>query len=68
MNDHPPASPIGTTRYGAQTTPPDADFDNRWVAWVARGRAHDQRVRRALLVWAGILTAAASIVYLLTRG
>jgi hypothetical protein len=40
----------------------DADFDARWAAWVARGRAHEQRVRRRFVVWAGVLTMAAAIV------
>jgi hypothetical protein len=26
----------------------DPDFDARWAAWVARGIAHDRRVRRRL--------------------
>jgi hypothetical protein len=29
---------------------PDAQFDNRWREWKARGRAHEQRVRGRLVV------------------
>jgi hypothetical protein len=45
----------------------DADFDIRWVAWVARGRAHEQRVRRRFLVWTGILAMGAACVYVFVR-
>jgi len=41
----------------------DADFGIRWAAWLARGRAHDRRVRRRLLVSAGLLVLAAALVY-----
>jgi hypothetical protein len=46
---------------------PDADFDTRWAAWVERGRAHEQRVRRRFVVWAGVLTMGAAIVYAFVR-
>jgi hypothetical protein len=45
----------------------DLDFDTRWAAWVARGRVHDERVRRNLFVWAGVLATGATIVYALVR-
>ena len=38
---------------------PDADF--RWAAWVARGRVHDQRVRRRLLIALPMIAIAAAI-------
>jgi len=38
----------------------DADFTVRWDAWLARGRAHELRVRRRLLVCAGVLALAAA--------
>ena len=42
---------------------PDADFEGRWAAWVGRGRGHEQRVRRRLLIWAGVFTIGAAIAY-----
>jgi hypothetical protein len=36
----------------------DPDFDSRWAAWLARGRAHERRVRRRLLVWAALFAMA----------
>jgi hypothetical protein len=42
----------------------DADFDARWAAWVARGRAHEQLVRNKLVVLAGVLAMAAAIAYI----
>jgi hypothetical protein len=44
-----------------------ADFDTRWAAWVSRGRVHEQRVRRTLFVWAGVLATGAAIVYAFLR-
>jgi hypothetical protein len=46
---------------------PDAEFDTRWAAWVARGRVHDQRVRRRFLIWAPVLAMGAAIVFALLR-
>ena len=46
---------------------PDAEFDIRWAAWVARGRAHEQRVRRRFLMWAPVLAIGAAIVFALLR-
>jgi hypothetical protein len=46
---------------------PDADFDMRWAAWAARGRAHEHRVRHRLVVFGGVLTIAGAIVYALLR-
>jgi hypothetical protein len=41
----------------------DLDFDARWATWVSRGRVHDERVRRNLFVWAGVLATGAAVVY-----
>jgi hypothetical protein len=46
---------------------PDADFDMRWAAWAARGRAHEQRVRNRLVVFGGVLTVGGAIVYAFLR-
>lgn len=46
---------------------PDAEFDIRWAAWVARGRVHEQRVRRRFLIWAPVLGIGAAIVFALLR-
>jgi hypothetical protein len=45
----------------------DGGFDARWNAWVARGRVHEQRVRRKLVVLAGVLAMGAGILYALLR-
>jgi hypothetical protein len=45
----------------ATTLPPDAGFDARWAAWVARGEAHDRRVRRKLVVLASALALGAAL-------
>jgi len=42
---------------------PNADFEVRWAAWVARGRVHEQRVRRRFLIWAPILAVAAALAF-----
>ena len=49
-------------------TPIDAtDFDARWAAWLARGRVHDQRVRRRFLIWGPAIAIAAAIAFVLFR-
>ncbi len=45
---------------------PDRDFDPRWAAWIARGRARDRRVRR-FVTWAFGLSMGAAIVYAFLR-
>ena len=45
---------------------PDAQFDDRWREWKARGRAHEQRVRGRLVVSLAIALPLALAV-LLTR-
>jgi hypothetical protein len=47
--------------------PADADIDRRWAAWAARGRAHEQRARRRLVVAAGLLALGAALVYAFLR-
>jgi hypothetical protein len=58
----------GATTYGAAATIAlDADFDARWNAWAARGKAHEQLLRGKLVVLAGVLAAGAVIVYAFIR-
>ena len=45
----------------------DTGFETRWDAWLARGRAHEQRVRRRFIVCAGAIATGAAIVYALLR-
>ena len=33
----------------------DEDFDTRWDAWVARGRVHERRVRRRIVLSAAVI-------------
>ena len=51
----------------SQAIVPDPDFDTRWAAWVARGRARDQRVRQRFLVWVPLVAVAAAIALALSR-
>jgi hypothetical protein len=46
---------------------PDTDFDARRAAWIARGRVHEQLVRRRFVVWARVVTTGAAIVYAFLR-
>jgi hypothetical protein len=59
-------SPVTRASAGADVVP-DAELDIRWAAWVARGRAHEQRVRRRFLMWAPVLAIGAAIVFALLR-
>ena len=58
-----------TAREGTQmiTNEEIAGFDARWDAWVARGRVHEQLVRRKFVVWAGVLGTAAAVAYAFLR-
>jgi hypothetical protein len=58
---------VSVSDHVATTSAPGADFDIRWAAWVARGRVHDQRVRRRLVVWASVLAMGAALVYAFLR-
>ena len=53
--------PASAASYAAPAV--DADFEIRWAAWVARGRVHEQHVRRKLVVWAGVVVSGAALVY-----
>ena len=44
------------------TTPPSADFEQRWAAWQAKGAAHDRAVRRKVAVVAPILIVVAAVI------
>lgn len=59
--------PLNAVDHRVITTACDTDFDARWDAWIARGRVHEQRVRRRSVVWGGVLATAAAIVYALLR-
>jgi hypothetical protein len=43
----------------------DADFERRWSAWQARGKAHERAVHRRLFILAPAAAVAAAIGYLL---
>jgi hypothetical protein len=45
----------------------DTELDIRWAAWVARGRVHEQRVRRRFLIWAPVIAVAGAIALVLLR-
>jgi len=64
-----PLAPLSVSAadHAATAIAPGADFDIRWAAWVARGRVHDQRVRRRLVVWVSVLAMGAAIVYAFLR-
>jgi hypothetical protein len=58
--------PVSVAYHAAQAVAPDADFDTRWAAWIARGRVHDRRVRRrfvTFVICASVLAMGAAIVY-----
>jgi hypothetical protein len=55
--------PVADTDHVAPAVVLDADFDARWAAWVARGHAHEEIVRRKLRIFAGVLVIAAAILY-----
>jgi len=56
-----------TAASASRAVAPDAEFDIRWAAWVARGRVHEQRVRRRFLIWVPVVGIAAAIVFALLR-
>jgi hypothetical protein len=45
----------------------DAGFDVRWAAWVARGRAHERRVRFRLVASAAALAVGTAIGFAFLR-
>lgn len=40
-------------------------FEERWAAWLARGAAHDRRVRRRMMLAAPMLAIVAAVLYVL---
>jgi hypothetical protein len=57
-----------TAQHGAAPAArPEPDFDARWANWVARGRLHEQRVRKRLAISVSVLTVGAAIVYAIVR-
>ncbi len=54
--DHPAGSPARET-----------DFDARWAAWIARGRVHEQLVRRRFVVWGGVVATGGALAYAFLR-
>ena len=54
--------PVADTGHAETAVPLDADFDARWAAWAKRGHAHEQLVRRKLIVLAGVLATGMAIV------
>ena len=59
-------SPVRAVERAAPAVAIDSDFDARWAAWIARGRVHEQRVRRRF-VWAAVLAMGAAIAYAFLR-
>ena len=59
--------PVADTYHVAPAGALDADFDVRWAAWVTRGRAHEDVVRRTLGMFAGVLAISAAILYAFLR-
>jgi hypothetical protein len=60
--------PTNTSQHGAApAVRPETDFDTRWANWVARGRVHEQRVRKQLAISASLLVVGTIIVYAILR-
>ena len=59
--------PFSVANHPVAGLAPDPDFDARWTAWIARGRVHEQRVRRRVVAWAGVFATGAAIVYAFLR-
>jgi hypothetical protein len=58
---------VSAASHSTQAVVPDPDFDARWIAWIARGRAQEQRARRRFLIWAPVVAIGAAIVVALLR-
>jgi hypothetical protein len=54
--DPAPASPT-TVHHSPVRSIPDAEFERRWNAWLARGIAHDGAIRRSVGM-VGVVAAA----------
>ena len=59
--------PVAAASVPHQAVVPDADFDSRWAAWVARGRVHEQRARRRFLIWGSVIAVGVAIAFALLR-
>ena len=59
--------PVGGALHVPQGGVGDTDFDARWAAWAERGRVHEQRVQRRLVVWGAVLTTGAAMIYAFLR-
>ena len=53
----------GATSHSEPLVARDGDFETRWAAWVARGQAHERRVRRRFVVAAGVVAIGAAIAF-----
>jgi len=62
-----PQQPVVAPMHAASDAVPDAGFEARWAAWIARGRAHEQRVRRRFVTWLSIAAVGTAIVYGILR-
>ncbi len=67
MDVAPPVAqlPVTAASLMPRTVALDADFDTRWAAWVARGLAHEQHVRRRFLIWVPVIVIGAAIAFAL---
>jgi len=59
--------PVSSASHVASAVAPDADFDARWATWVARGRVHEQRMRRRFVIWAAAVAMGITVVYAFLR-
>ena len=48
--------------------PPVTSSEERWAAWLAKGAAHDRRLRRKLLIAVPILCVIAAVVIAVLAG
>ena len=62
-----PTDAASSTAAVSMAAPEAASFDKRWVAWQAKGAAHDRAVRRKMAVAAPILIVLAVVIFLLGR-
>jgi hypothetical protein len=63
ISQSPAQIPLNAADHPVATIALDTDFDARWAAWIARGRVHEQRVRRRFVVWASVVATGAAIAY-----
>jgi hypothetical protein len=60
-------TPLPVSANSAQLAVTDTDFDTRWAAWMARGRVHDQRVQRRVLILCSAIAIGTAIALALFR-